>query len=134
MKPNELYHQNLKDWVLIEGFHMELHHTLMGYFPLIELKSDKMVLALTVPDLKEAWEALPKKKVKIHRELILLNRKTKEFVMLGKSTNSESFFLVLTGKGEVEKLLKQERLRYARGLLSFKDESNAVFPSLEEAW
>ena len=120
-----------QEWRPKYCFTMELKHGLMGYFPLIHKTkfnpkgNGKIIVCANRTDFKKIWEALPKKEVQIEKILFLINEDETEVVVAenDRITSEELFFIK-----ELEECNVSETFEYAKGLLSFKDESEVTFP------
>lgn len=124
MKLADLHDTELCDWKTSQGYALELQHGLMGYFPLID-ENKKIVVALDKEILKKIWESLTTHKVTLDQFSCMVNKETHTVIPISdynKDVDSDDFVLI------AEDDIETAKFRYASGLMSLVDESNATFP------
>lgn len=125
----DIKNSDQNDWELKEVFVMELSHGLMGFFPVIEVETKKVVGSTNRDNLRKIWEELPTREVKVTSNNCLVNEKEKLMVPVsspkGDDATTDDFLLITDN---IEEYLGTGKLNYAKGLVSFVNESNATFP------
>ena len=122
----DLENIDLCNWKTQTCYAAELQHGLMGYFPMITKKDKKIVITTEKKFLKTIWESLPTSRIQVSEFSCMVNADENIALPLDvfqKTADSSKFALI---KNESD--LKKNKFRYAAGLLSLVDESNASFP------
>ncbi|MDR2541153.1 MAG: dihydrofolate reductase [Candidatus Peribacteria bacterium] len=119
-------------WTPQWGFWMELKHGLMGCFPLISATEKnsrgyyKLIICAKREDLQKFWEAFPPAEVEVHHELFLINSEKTQCVSAEHDEEGSDHNLYIDALSGEENLT--DIARYARGLISFNDQSKSTFP------
>ena len=122
----------LPGWTPQFGYFMEIDHDLMGVFPAIHAKTKAVVVCLQRDDLENIWKKLPRKQVKVHKMVFLVNEERRSAILINGSreekADSKEFFLV--GKADCRAYCKQKDFfQWAGGLISFTADRNVSFPA-----
>ncbi len=133
MKLKELKNRDLKGWQIKKAFYMELKHSLMGFFPLIEEKTKKIIICINRNDLEKIWNILKPKKVLVQPHQFMINEEEKLCIPLeshaGNEADSNNFLLITN---DITKHLKKTKFIYTPGLLSLVEEKSIEFPKENE--
>lgn len=133
MKLREVKEIEYDGWIPMTVYVMELSHGLMGFFPLIEKETKKIIVCKNRDDLRKIWEALPKRKVKVSEFEWIVNEKEDLVVPIGHPQGDEAdsdwfFFISKDLEKYLADALIEENFKYAPGLLSLTSQSGCTFP------
>lgn len=128
----KLFNQDLAGWKLTHGYILQRDHTLAGCFPVLDTRhegSEGLVMCIDEDTWRKVWELLDEPlEAKFTKHTILLAPDGR-FAYDISDERFDRTPLHITTLSDVETLTPENSpFKWAVGLLSFRDESNAQFP------